>query len=768
MGAPGKHNESPLARNPPLSQTQCMAKDGDPTSPAPEGGKETCTTGLEPGLTQEAAFQQVKEAFLKHHPDGDVGLLDRAFKVGKSMHANQRRLSGEPYFFHPLAVAKSLAEWQLDAVSVACGLLHDTVEDTLLTLDDARRQFGDEVAEIVDGLTKLSKLDFTDRTLLNAENVRKLLVAMGKDVRVLLVKLADRLHNMRTLESMREEKRRRVAHETLELYAPLANRLGMGTVRAELEDLAFATLEPERFEEMHKAVEAKRQKNNVIILEIQETLEAVLASSGIKAKVYGRVKHVYGLWRKMGLQSKALEDIHDWLAFRIICPDRASCYTALGLVHSIYKPIPGRFKDYISLPKDNGYQSIHTSVFMPSGNSFEVQFRTQAMHEHAENGIACHWTYKEGRIANRQEINQASFLRRMVELHQDAKDSQDLVANLKGELAQQRIQVFTPKGDLKSLPEGSTPIDLAYAIHTEVGHHCVGAKVYGRMVPLRHILENGDRVEILTKADHKPSRDWLGIVKSAHARSKIQAFIREEDRKRAIAMGKDRLDRELKAESIHSENAEIHPILVNRLKELNFPNWDAFYAAVGFNRITVHRLLEPLLPETRKTREDKTHTNAGDTILVDDNLGVLYNLAQCCKPIWGDEIVGYTTRGRGITIHRANCPHIISAALSPERRVSVGWSKQAKGTYDTEMIITSDDRAGMVAGISDAIQRAGYAMQRFNATTTEEGAALFYVALRVKDRNHIVELMSAIRKVKGVFTVERVRGSVFGSIKGGH
>jgi len=736
--------------------------DGSP-DPALGGGKENIASSRPPSL--EAAFELLRTTFLEHHPDGDVALLEKAFAVGKAMHAEQRRASGELYFFHPLSVALSLAEWRLDAVSLTCGLLHDTVEDTLMTLEDVRKQFGDEVTEIVDGLTKLSKLDFTDRTLLNAENVRKLLVAMGKDVRVLLVKLADRLHNMRTLDSMREEKRRRIAHETLELYAPLANRLGMGSVRAELEDLAFATVEPERFEEMKKAVEAKRQKSMDTIDEIKQVLEAVLQVCGIQAKVSGRVKHLYGLWKKMDIQSKALEDIHDWLAYRIICPDRGSCYTALGLVHSIYRPIPGRFKDYISLPKDNGYQSIHTSVFMPSGDSFEVQFRTQEMHDHAENGIACHWTYKEGRISNRQEINQAAFLRRMVELHQESKDSRDLVANLKGELSQQRIQVFTPKGDLKSLPEGSTPIDFAYAIHTEVGHRCVGAKVYGRMVPLRHTLQNGDRVEIITKTDHKPSRDWLGVVKSAHAKAKIQAFIREEERKHAIAAGRDRLEREFKAAGIHPDSSEIHPVLENRLRELNYPNWDAFYAAVGFNRTTVQRLMEPLLPETLRHREDKGLPTSMDTIMVDNSIGVLYHLAHCCKPIWGDEIVGYTTRGRGITIHRANCPHIMSAALSPERRVNVGWSKQSKGLYDTEIIITSNDRSGMVAIISDTIQRAGFAMQRFTATTTEEGAALFYAALRVKDRNHLVELLAAVRKVKGIYTVERVRGSVFGSIK---
>jgi GTP pyrophosphokinase len=739
--------------------------DAESTRPVVLREGEDIACGPDTCPTQEGAYFAVKQAFLFHHPDGDVALLDKAFKVAKAAHENQRRKSGEPYFFHPLAVALSLAEWRLDAVSVACGMLHDTVEDTLMTPEDVRKAFGEEIAEIVDGLTKMSKLDFTDRTLMNAENVRKLLVAMGKDVRVLLVKLADRLHNMRTLESMREEKRRRIARETLELFAPLANRLGMGTVRSELEDLAFATLEPMRYQELKQGVEAKRTKNATLVKQIQRTLESALLAQGIKAEVHGRVKHLYGIWRKMGIQEKDLADIHDWLAYRITCPDRAACYTAMGLVHALYRPIPGRFKDYISLPKDNGYQSIHTTVFMPSGDSFEVQFRTHEMHEHAEAGIASHWTYKEGRIANRQEINQASFLRRMVELHQDARDSRDLVANLKGELSFRRIQVFTPKGDLRSLPEGSTPIDFAYAIHTEVGHHCVGAKVSGRIVPLRHVLENGDRVEILTRTDHKPSRDWLTIVKSASARSRIQAFIREEECNHAIIMGKDRLEREARAHGIHLEDPQVHATLEARLKELKLAGWEAFYTAVGFNRITVHRLIEPLLPETQRKVEDKAPAYGDDTVLVDDNVGVLYILAQCCKPIWGDEIVGYTTRGRGISIHRSICPHLVSAALNPERRVSVAWGKQGKSLFDTEIIVCSEDRPGMVAAISDAIQHAGFSMQRFNAASTEGGGGLFHIALRVRDRIHAVELMSAIRKLRGVFTVERVKGSIFGSTR---
>lgn len=717
-------------------------------------------------ITLEGAFVRIRETFLGFHPGGDIILLEKAFKVGKAAHAFQQRKSGEPFFFHPLAVAQSLAEWRLDAVSIACGILHDTVEDTLMTLDDVKKQFGEEVAEIVDGLTKMSKLDFTDRTLLNAENVRKLLVAMGRDVRVLLVKLADRLHNMRTLGSMREEKRRRVARETLELFAPLANRLGMGIVRTELEDLAFATLEPVRYKELKVTVEAKRKKNAKLMHEIQENLKNALKAHGINADVTNRVKHLYGIWQKMGVQEKGLEDIHDWLAYRVICPDRAACYTALGLVHSLYRPIPGRFKDYVSLPKDNGYQSIHTTVFMPSGDSFEVQFRTYEMHEHAEAGIASHWTYKEGRITNRQEINQANFLRRMVEMHQDSKDSRDLVANIKGELSFRRIQVFTPKGDLRSLPEGSTPIDFAYAIHTQVGHHCVGAKIDGRIVPLRHILQNGDRVEILTRADHKPSRDWLTVVKSASARSRIQAFIREEERNHAMAMGRERLEREARAAGLHLEDPQVNAALEARLKELKLASWEAFYVAVGFNRVSVHKLMEPLLPETQRVKpDDKLAVYGDDTVMVDDNVGVLYILAQCCKPIWGDEIVGYTTRGRGISIHRANCPHLVSAALNPERRVSVAWGKQSRGVFDTEIALTTEDRPGMVASISNAVQHAGFTMQRFNASATESGAGLFHIALRVKDRNQIVELMGILRKVKGVFSVERVRGSIFGSTR---
>ncbi len=732
--------------------------------PADDVSELSVAWGPDSCLTLEGAYAQVKDAFLMHHPDGDVALLDKAFQVGRASHSTQLRKSGEPYFFHPIAVSLSLAEWRLDAVSVACGMLHDTVEDTLMTQEAVKSEFGEEVAEIVDGLTKMSKLAFTDRHLLNAENVRKLLVAMGKDVRVLLVKLADRLHNMQTLSAMREEKRRRIARETMELYAPLANRLGMWNVRSQLEDLAFANLEPERFAELRDGVELKRAKSAALTAEIQTTLDLALKEQGIAAKVYGRSKHLFGIWKKMGAQEKGLEDIHDWLAYRIICPDRASCYTAMGLVHALYKPIPGRFKDYISLPKDNGYQSIHTSVLMPSGDAFEVQIRTQEMHDHAEAGIASHWTYKEGRIANRMEINQVAFLRRMVELHQDSNDSRELVATLKGELSFRRIQLFTPKGDVKSLPEGATPIDFAYAIHTEVGHRCVGAKINGRMVPLKHTLQNGDRVEVLTRPDHKPSRDWLAIVKSAGAKSRIQAFIREEERNHAIQMGKDRLERDARTAGIHLDQPEVKAALDKRLVELRQPSWDAFYAAVGFGRLTIHRLLEPLLPEPQRLRAPTPDKMGLEEVLVDDTLGVLYHLAHCCKPIWGDEILGYVTRGRGVAIHRADCPQLQSSTLHPERRANVGWGKQGQSHFDTEIVLSTEDRPGMVAAISEAIQRSNINIQRFQGSATEIGGGIFHIALRVKDRVHLVELMSTLRRVRGVHTAERVRGSVFGKV----
>ena len=735
-------------------------------SPEPilrEGEGSAC--GDQSCLTQEGAFDRVKAAFLQHHPNADIPLLNRAFAVGRDMHATQVRKSGEPYFFHPLAVAQSLADWRLDAVSVACGLLHDVVEDTLMTLPQVKAQFGEEIAELVDGLTKMSKLDFTDRHLLNAENVRKLLVAMGKDVRVLLVKLADRLHNMKTLGVMEEEKRRRISRETLELYAPLANRLGMGLVRLELEDLAFRQLEPEQYADLLNAVEAKRAKLSATIQEIRGALEAILRQQGIAAHVYGRIKHLYGIWKKMGAQAKGFEDIHDWLAYRIICPDRASCYTALGLVHGLFKPVPGKFKDYISLPKENGYQSIHTSVLMASGDIFEVQIRTEEMHLHAEAGIASHWTYKDGRIANRSEINQVTFLRRMVELHQDAEDSRDLVANLRGELTFNRIQVFTPKGDLRSLVEKSTPVDFAYAIHTQVGHRCVGAKVNGRIVPLKHTLQNGDRVEILTRHDHKPSRDWLGFVKSAGAKSRIQAFIREEERAHAITLGHERLDREARNMGVHLDEPEAQAKLLARLTELKLANWEAAYAALGFGRLTVHKLIEPLIPEPERARPKENTSNLMDSVVVGDTTGILYSLAACCKPIWGDEVVGYITRSRGTAIHRADCPQLTTATLPAERRVNVAWGKHGAELYDTEIALTTEDRPGMVAAISEGIQRVGINVQRFHGSATEEGSGLFHIALRARDRTHLVELMAGLRRIRGVYTVERVKGSVFGKVK---
>jgi len=702
---------------------------------------------------------------MKHHPNGDVALLNRAYLVGRNMHATQLRKSGEPYFFHPLAVAQSLADWRLDAASVACGMLHDVVEDTLMTQVQVKAQFGEEISEIVDGLTKMGKLAFTDRHLLNAENVRKLLVAMGKDVRVLLVKLADRLHNMKTLGVMEEEKRRRISRETLELYAPLANRLGMGAVRLELEDLAFRQLEPEQHAELCSAVERKRAKLSATIQEIHGSLQAILRQQGIQAQVYGRIKHLYGIYRKMGTQAKGFEDIHDWLAYRIICPDRASCYTALGLVHGLYKPVPGKFKDYISLPKENGYQSIHTTVLMTSGDIFEVQIRTEEMHLHSEAGIASHWTYKDGRIANRAEINQVSFLRRMVELHQDSQDSRELVANLRGELTFNRIQVFTPKGDLRSLVEGSTPVDFAYAIHTEVGHRCVGAKVNGRIVPLKHTLLNGDRVEILTRPNHKPSRDWLGFVKSAGAKGRIQAFIREEKRAHAIHLGRERLERESRAMGVRLDDADAKAKLDARLLEMKITSWDAAYAALGFGRMTVHKLIEPLIPELERAKPKENTSNLLDSVVVGDTTGILYTLAACCKPIWGDEVIGYITRTRGTAIHRADCPQLNTATLLPERRVSVAWGKHGTELYDTEITLTSEDRPGMVAAISESIQRVGINVQRFHGSATEEGAGLFHIALRVRDRAHLVELMASLRRTRGVYTVERVKGSVFGKVK---
>jgi len=721
--------------------------------------------------TIEGAYQQVLETFLQHHPDGNKKILDDAFQLAYSAHSTQKRISGEPYLYHPLSVAKTLAEWNLDTVSLACGLLHDIVEDTSITQEEITGRFGTEVGEIVDGLTKLSKIEFHDRAWVNAENIRKLLVAMGKDVRVLFVKLADRLHNMRTIGAMKEEKRRRIAHETMELYAPLANRLGMGQISVELEDLAFEVLEPENFEILSNAIQAKIQNSGAQAKDIQYTMESLLAANGVKATVRGRIKSFYAIWHKMGIQKKELDSIYDWLAYRIICPDRASCYMALGIVHALYKPIPGRFKDYISLPKDNGYQSIHTSALMPSGDSFEVQIRTPEMHQLAESGIASHWTYREGRIANRQELNQVAFLKRMAELYQESKDSSDLVVNLKEELISKQIQVFTPKGELKIIPEDSTPIDFAYAIHTEIGHHCSGAKVNGRIVQLKHQLKSGDRVEILTKADHKPSRDWLKFVKSTSARSKIQTFIREEERGQAIEIGKERLQRETKSLGINIEQPEFADTLGQRLEELQMADWDALYASIGFGRTTARQFLEPLIPLDSKTEQTEIKETMGadspDAILVDKAVGILFTLANCCKPIWGDDIVGYTTKEKGISVHRTSCPTLNSNPMPMEKRISVEWGSHSGAVFDVEISVTTFDQPGIIAAVSNILQQAGISIQHFNASTSDDGAGIINIAMRVRDRDHLVEIMGTIRHMEGINTVQRIKGSVFARTRHG-
>jgi GTP pyrophosphokinase len=665
-------------------------------------------------------------------------------------------------------VAKTLAEWNLDTVSLACGLMHDIVEDTPIKQEEITERFGNEIGEIVEGLTKLSKIEFHDRAWVNAENIRKLLVAMGKDVRVLFVKLADRLHNMRTLGAMREEKRRRIAHETMELYAPLAIRLGLGQVSVELQDLAFEVLEPESHETLSNAIQAKIRNSGAQAKDIQITLEGLLAANGVKATVSGQVKSLHNIWRRMGVQKKDLDSIYDWLEYRIICPDRATCYMALGIVHALYKPIPGRFKDYISLPKDNDYQSIHTSVLMPSGDSFEVQIRTNEMHNLAESGIASHWTYKEGRIANRQELNQVTFLRRMAELYQESKDSSDLVVNLKEELTSKQIQVFTPKGELKSIPEDSTPIDFAYAIHTEVGHHCSGAKVNGRTVQLRHQLKSGDRVEILTKADRKPTRDWLKFVKSTSARSKIQLFIREEERSQAIKIGRERVQKEARSLGINIEQPESGAVLGQRLEELQMADWDTLYASIGFSRTTARRFLEPLVPlEAKKQKRGDMEADSPDAILVDKAVGVIFTLANCCKPIWGDDIVGYTTRGKGISVHRTSCPTLNTNPMPTERRISIDWGSQSRAIFDVEISVATLDQPGIIAAISNVLQQAGISIQHLNASTNDSGAGLINIAMRVRNREHLVEIMGTIRHTEGIKTVQRIKGSVFARARHG-
>jgi guanosine-3',5'-bis(diphosphate) 3'-pyrophosphohydrolase len=656
-------------------------------------------------------LNDIVEKVTSYLPEADVELIKRAYVYSAKVHAGQLRSSGEPYLSHPLEVAGILADIRLDVPSVVTGLLHDAVEDTLATLDEIEALFGKEIALLVDGVTKISQLPFNSKIEEQAESFRKLILATAKDIRVVLVKLADRLHNMRTLEYLSEDRRKRIAKETFEIYAPLAHRLGIYWMRTELEDLSFRFLNPEEYEKLSKLIAKKKKEWGKYVEEVKSILSKKLMEFGIKAEITGRFKHIYGIYKKMQEQNLEFDQVYDVIAFRIITSSLRECYEALGAVHSAWKPVPGRFKDYIALPKGNGYQSLHTTVIGPFGERMEIQIRTQRMHEVAEYGIAAHWKYKEGKIDTVESDQIYASLRQLLEW-KDIKDPTEFLEAIKGELIPNMVYVFTPKGDLKELPNGATPVDFAYSIHTEVGNHCTRARINGKIVPLDYRLRSGDTVEIITSPDKHPSRDWLKFVITSRAKTKIRSWFRNEEREQSKVVGKSICERKFKQHGLDFQKMLRNGELETALAELKFKDIDEFYLAVGFGKVSVADLLKRILPkeklehpsekESRLEKIIRTLTRSSKSgVLIRGYDDIMIRFGNCCTPLPGETIVGYITRGRGITIHKYDCSQLLD--VDPARKVDVEWDRNFREPRPAKIAVVCADRPGMLSSITRSI-----------------------------------------------------------------
>ncbi len=692
-------------------------------------------------------------------PNGQV-IVRKAYERAADAHHGQRRLSGEDYVNHPLEVAAILADLQLDAETIAAALLHDTVEDTNLTAEEVRREFGPEVARLVDGVTKLGRISLRTDQQQQAENVRKMMVAMAEDLRVVLIKLADRLHNMRTLEPLAEAKRRKISRETLDIYAPLAHRLGIGQIKWELEDLAFRYLEPDAYEDVVARIARKRADRERLVSDLREILARELEKVGIQADITGRPKHIYSVWQKMTREGKDFSEIYDLSAIRVLTESVRDCYGVLGVVHSLWKPMPGRFKDYIAMPKSNGYQSLHTTVITHTGEPIEIQIRTHEMHRVAEFGVAAHWTYKEGgRDASFDQ--KLSWLRSLLEWQSELGDAESFLNTIKVDLFQDEVYVFTPRGDVINLPADSTPVDFAYRIHTEVGHRCIGAKVNGRMVPLDYELQNGEIVEILTsKGPHGPSRDWLNFVKSASAKERIRKWFKSQRREENVAKGRDLLDKELH----RMHRVSLADLPEQKLLEIasvhKYNAIDDFMAAIGYGDLSPHAVVMrmalnldtpggdlrtiPLIPMIQPTPR----------VLVRGEKGILTTIATCCQPVPGDAIVGYTTRGRGVTVHRADCINAINAQDSA-RVVQVDWESDATHLYPVAIKIEAFDRQGLMRDIATVVAENRVNMSALEVHVYDDKTAVVSTTVEIDSLAQLSRLMEKLEGVKDVHTVAR-------------
>ncbi len=730
---------------------------------------------------ERMTYNALENKVRRYAPNCDFARLHKAYEFAKTAHSGQSRESGEPYVTHPLEVASIVADMELDCDALIGALLHDVVEDTEVTVSDIEKEFGSNVALIVDGLTKLSKLHFASKEEQQVENLRKMFLAMAKDVRVIIIKLADRLHNMRTLKAKSEEKQREKARETLEVYAALAHRLGMSKIKWELEDISLRYLDPIAYKEIAESINQKRREREQYIADITAALEVGLENRGIKATVTGRAKHFYSIYRKMYTQNKSIDELYDLFAVRAIVDTVKDCYAVLGMVHELYYPMPGRFKDYIAMPKPNMYQSLHTTVIGPNGTPFEIQIRTWEMHRVAEYGIAAHWKYKEGTTDASDMDSKLAWIRQILEIQNAAVDSDDFMRALKIDMFADEVFVFTPKGDVLNLPAGSTPIDFAFAIHSAVGCRMMGAKVNGKIATLDYVLQNGDIVEIMTSsAVHGPSRDWLKICKTSQARSKINQWLKKERREENVMRGKELTERELKR--IGVSHADLfRPEWVETLcKRYGFANLDDLYAAVGYGGLAVNKAISYLREKYRSemhtevTKSDgtpapkpgnaphktvqkkqrKAYNNNGVVVRGIENC--LVRLSRCCNPVPGDDIVGYITRGRGVSVHRLDCPNIKSTGEEAQRLIEVYWENApASQSYLTELQIASNDRTGLLSDVTACISDIKIPITNINLRITKEQIALINVTIEIKSTDDLIKVSKKIRQIPGVFEVKR-------------
>lgn len=699
-------------------------------------------------------------------PSADIELIHKAYVFTAKVHHGQLRQSGEPYLIHPLNVAFILAEWNLDEETVVTGLLHDTVEDTVATADELRGLFGDTVAQMVDGVTKISRVVISDIADQKAESLRKMILAMGKDLRVVLVKLADRLHNMRTIGHLPPDKQVSIARETQEIYIPIASRLGMSRVKMELEDRCFEVLHPEDYRELLRLADERKRDRESHIRGVIELLEAKLSESGVEAVVKGRSKHIAGVFHKMARQGIDFEHVYDFIGFRIVAKSVRDCYEALGIVHSLWKPVPGRFKDYIAMPKPNLYQSLHTTVFGPNAELMEIQIRTEEMHALAEYGVAAHWKYKEGRPVVGKGDQMFLWLRQILELQQEMKDPGEFLNTVKVELFPEEVYVFTPRGDVKELPQGATTVDFAYAVHTEVGNHCVGAKVNGKMVPLKTPLKNGDVVEIITHPAHRPSKDWLKIAKTSRALNKIRAFVRQEQQERSLALGRQILERELRKYSLSVNKVLKAKEFEETLQETRLKSADDYCIALGYGKMSLLPLLRRLVPPEQLQEKVKDSrlgalikritAKRPSAVIVKGMDDIFIRLGNCCHPVPGDPIVGFITRGRGVTVHSKDCPKALEN--DPARAIDVAWEAGSKAAHPVKLKVVCADKPGLLADISRTITASDVDIRRAVVMTTRDNRAICNFEVSVNDAQHLAALIKSIEKVKNVFSVERGKG----------